>query len=710
MKAIDLLINKKSSIESKKSIIILLLVAIIVQTTYTLHVSAYVQVEPFEPQIINKGEIPNTGVYRNPASEEYRCYLEAGHKYHIFLVGDWITNDTEKATDYDIEVVNPSNVQIMTNTEAAGLPEQVANDEKHQYFVPAQSGDYRFIIFNDPRDSATGKADAAVFMIIEHLEMNTRYTKELLGKTRVGAEYIDNYKIGYEFNTSEKEFLLNIDVPNPVPTEGIRGLDMYEARIFPMGNPAANVGYTVQGIELPNGTLLQNDPEISLRDKAGTIVTLETALNGEGLYGGYNLEIPGFSFPYMKISCESAGVDMRKKFTMPLVNGSNDNVFYYMALLAEYYEGEVEFYLKTDYRPVNISLIDPPEVGYTNDTTLIKVEAESAADVTSMWIEYTVDGWRNVENEELIDQTDYWLAVLPSFNLHENVDYRIHAVDEIDNEGLIEGSFTVMNKVELDFGVSGSVIQGGQTVKITGAATRPSINLKLNIEHGGTTNSINIQTDGDGVFTYDYRPTRIGEHDLTISYAGDEDYHSAVSREKSFRVDKRKLELETRIEDSPVKVERPMTVTGRIMPPVNGLEVDFVFVSPETSFIETVTSSRDGTFSLTITPEVDGTWEMLPQLKISELYDASQGSLINFEVQKLTPIDIIKYQALQFMEPPRLYVLIGLGVILLAVVVQKTGLIDKMRGNEEDEEEENEEEEETVNGGATAYRRRSNRT
>jgi len=674
------------------------------QVTYP-RVQAYTLMKPFEPQIIEAGEI-RLGQYNNPDSKEYHCYLREGHKYHIFLVGDWVTNNTAEATDYDIEVRNPSTVVISTYTMSAGIPEQVANDEKHQYFVPSQTGDYRFKIYNDPKDSQG--EDAAVFMIIEHLEMNTRYSKELIGKPNIGAEYPEGYKIGYEFNTSESEFLLHIEVPDPVPVEGIRGLDMYEARVFPMGNPSANIGYTIQEIELSKGELLHGD----LLDTRGEAVAKENVLEessyGE-VYGGYNLDISGFSFPDMKISCETAGVDMIKKMRAPTGN-STDNVFYYLALLAEYFEGEIEFYLKTDYSPVNLTLINPPEVGYTNYTTLIKVESESTSEIRNMWIEYTRDNWKNVEEIELIDKDDYWLAALPLFDLHDEVKYRIHARDEIDNTGLIEGSFTVMNQVEIDFGVSGSVIQGGQTVKITGAATRPSINLKLNIEHGGTTNSINVQTDGDGVFTYDYLPTKIGEYDITLSYSGDEDYHSAISREKSFRVDKRKLELTTEIDTQPVKVERPMTITGKITPAVNGMEVEFIFVNPETSFTETVTTNREGMFSLTITPEVVGSWDMLPQLMVSELFDASQGSLNSFEVQKLTPIDIVAYQAMKFTEPPLLYVLIGVGVILV-VVLQKTGALDRIRGlsDEDYDDEEEEEEPEQKNGGATAYKRRSAR-
>ena len=699
-----ILMNKKQQtsanirVKSKLNPILFLTLVIVFQFLFIGYVNASVQIEPFKPQIIDEGEIPykSSGT---PASKEYKCYLEAGHKYHIFLVGDWVTNNTKEATDYDVEVRNPNSVLISINTEAAGLPEQVANDEKHQYFIPTQSGDYTFRVINDPEDSAEGEAKGAIFMIIEHIELNTRYSKMLYGKPYVGADYPPRNSTGYEFNTSVSEFLVYIEVPDPVPADGVTGLDMYEARIYPMANPGIEEGYIIQGIGVPFGVSLN-----------GT--------DTNSTYGRYNTSIPGYSFPDMRISCESAGVDMKKKIIQKDYNSTEadygeNNVFYYMVLLAEYFEGEIEFYIKTDYRDINMTLINPPRVGYSDETTLIKVEPESASPVDSMWIEYTNDGWKTSERIDLIDNPDYWLAILPEFALNDFVEYKIHAEDEIDNKGSYEGNFTVMNKVEIDFGLSGNIVQGGQTVRITGAATRPSINLQINVEHGGTNSSINVQTDGDGVFTYDYTPTKIGEYDITISYAGDEDYHKAVSREKSFRVDKRKLELVTEIENNEIKIERPMTVSGQVTPAVSGLEVEFIFVSSETSFVETVSTDRDGRFSVTIIPDVLGYWDMLPQLKVSELYDASQGSMTTFEVVKLTPVDIITYQAMKFTEPPLMYVLIGVGVVLVVVVLQKTGILDRIRGgSDEDYDEEEEDEEEKPKqkkGGATAYKRRSAR-
>jgi len=68
---------------------------------------------------------------------------------------------------------------------------------------------------------------------------------------------------------------------------------------------------------------------------------------------------------------------------------------------------------------------------------------------------------------------------------------------------------------------------------------------------------------------------------------------------------------------------------------------------------------------------------------------------------------------MKFTEPPLMYVLIGVGVVLVVVVLQKTGILDRIRGGSDedyDEEEEDEEEKpEQKNGGATAYKRRSAR-
>jgi hypothetical protein len=374
-------------------------------------------------------------------------------------------------------------------------------------------------------------------------------------------------------------------------------------------------------------------------------------------------------------------------------------------MLAEYFEGDVEFFIKTDYRPVNLTLVDPIDVGFTDETTLVKVTAESAAKIQSMWLEYTTDGWTTKNEITLLEKPDYWLAVLPSFDLHDTVQYIIHAKDEINNKGTYEGVFEVKNKVDLEFGVAGEVILGGQKLLITGTASKPSLNLDVIIEHDESNQEINIQTSGDGSFSYEYYPTQIGEYDLYLSYDGNEDYHAIQTEKKSFRVDKRELGLTCELEDGPHKNMRPLSVIGKVNPPINGLGVEIIFVTPETSFVETTSSNRHGEFSITIVPEVVGYWDMLPQLKVTELFIAPQPSMVSFEVVKQTPIDIVKYKAMEFMNPPLMYVPIGLGTVTVAGLIMRTGILQRRSGKEEKEAEIKPE----VKEGATTYKRRSSR-
>ena len=65
-----------------------LLLVVLIHSANFIPIMGYDQIEPFEPQHIEEGEIPNLGPYRDPVPMEFRCYLEEGHKYHIFLVGE----------------------------------------------------------------------------------------------------------------------------------------------------------------------------------------------------------------------------------------------------------------------------------------------------------------------------------------------------------------------------------------------------------------------------------------------------------------------------------------------------------------------------------------------------------------------------------------------------------------------------------------------
>jgi hypothetical protein len=151
-----------------------------------------------------------------------------------------------------------------------------------------------------------------------------------------------------------------------------------------------------------------------------------------------------------------------------------------------------------------------------------------------------------------------------------------------------------------------------------------------------------------------------------------------------------------------------------VIPAIQGLNVEVIFVSPDNSFVETAITERDGTYSFMVEPEVVGKWELLPQLRTSDLFEASQGSLVQFEVVSLSPVDIVRMKALAFTEPPLLYAPIGGFALVLALLEFRTGFIRNRFRNSDEKIEEDELDldtdiEDQNRSGTTTYRRRSTR-
>jgi hypothetical protein len=655
----------------------------------------------YEPQYIPEGAIPLPPQGdKRPRYLDFTYMLEAGNRYHVFLVGDWITNSS-LATDYDIWVYNKNGL-LSRHTESAGRPEQVGNDAKNQYFVPSETGDYTFRIINDLEDSDDDKS--AVFMVIQHIEMNRRYSLELIGKYNSDDEYTSKAYHAFEFDTASQNFELFVNVPDSDPSKNYLGLDMYEARVYPMANPAAQVGYYIRGIGVPTGEML---------------TYMYDLIVPTGSYGGYNyIYEKGFRFPEWTASCERNGYDMRVTFGAPLHNETelvleDRTVFYYLVLMAEYDQGTIQFYLKTDANNPTVTLVDPGVLGYTDDRTKIEASVNSNNPLDSVWVNYTTDDWATQSRVDMVKDGDVHRGYIPKQTLNKVVKYRVYAMDEIENQGSASGSFEVKERVTPELTVDRISLYGGESIAFFGSSNVANKNHVLRIQ-GATNKDITVATDTAGAFEYTYKPPVTGSYTATLVYVGDPIYHPAYSLAQEFTVAKRELTVTCSMSPLPAKQTRPLTITGSVSPPMSGVPVNIVIVSPEESFVESVTTSAAGTFSTSITPNITGSWEMLPQVLSTAYNSPSQGDLISFQVVPLSIPEIIMYKAAEFTQPPLVLVPAGLVVAAVAGVEVKTGIIRGALGNGKgkvkakeataDVKEPHEEDE-----GTSGYKRRSSR-
>ena len=593
--------------------------------------------KPVDPVFINTG---NDSI-SIPVGEswDFIYNLKSGHRYHIFLVGDWIHNASSPMTDYDVYTYKPSGAPFSSHTESAGLPEQVSTDENHHYFVPEQTGEYTFRIVNDERDSEN--AETAILMVTEHIDVNTEYSQFLEGRDSGDNEVLYS-GWAFEFNTSAPEIRIFVDVPSL--------LDMYEARLFAMAKPDTDTGYSLYGIGVPFGNFF-------------------TGFSGD--YGGFNTYSQGDRNIEAMDSGEYSGQDLEFMYDSPNLSENASDIFYYLVLIAEHGQGTVDFVVQTDFEPPIISL-DPPEVGVEGESSEITVTIEDDTELDEVWIEYSTDEGETWRTKDLSEKGDGYRCELGSLFAGEYVDFTIYAEDAFGNIGSIESGFQVKRIISLECFIAHKNLYGDESAMVTGSSNLDAALIELEFTSGEMVEDYQIRTDENGAFGFTFAPPLLGEWSFQAQFEGSETEFPASSKRINFTVASRETHVSGFLSETQVKKNQPITVAGSVMPKLPNLAVEILFVSSLANHMEEVSTSADGSFSYTYEPAEEGIWNVVAKVGDGFIYAVSSSDIMEFEVLPLTIIDKAYVMAQKMIEPPYLYGTLGfIGVGLSSVVYVK---------------------------------------
>jgi len=278
------------------------------------------------------------------------CPLQAGHNYHVYFYGAYINVTAQAKTDYDVYVYDPKGNLESIHTQSAGLPEHLGTTVNNALFTPTQSGNYTFLINNNPVDSKG--AEKGTFMIIENLQCDQWYTSTVEGTNGGNAVFHTNW--AYEFETNASHVQLYVKVPDT--------LDMYEARLYLMNNAQSP---TLDGYPL----------------------AWEAGLYGNltGSTGGYNFEPNGYR-GVAYASCEFMGQSMTLNYTS---SNTGPNL-YQLVLIGEVGSGNIQLMLKSNFEKVPLT------------TSTIRVFPDTPTDLT-----FTSNG-TNLETAQLSYTTNNW--------------------------------------------------------------------------------------------------------------------------------------------------------------------------------------------------------------------------------------------------------------------------------------------------------------
>jgi hypothetical protein len=420
--------------------------------------------KPIFPIMINSGQI------QIGQNWTITCPLQADHNYHIYCYGTWTNTQTEAKTDYDIYVYDPSSQLVSTHTQAAGIIENINSQNDPNFFIPAQTGNYTFIIINDPRESLG--AQQATFTIVENIDCNKWYSVPIQGKNNDGTSNPQTTWT-YEFVTDAPLINVYLTVPSV--------LDMYEARLFLMNDGS--------------GPTENNYP-----------LAVELNLYGNTT-GGYNFETNG-SRGVVYASCPHLGDDMLLSYTAT----SDGTKLYYLTLIGEVGQGDVECMVKTNFDQIALEAAQPVSRVYPGRATNISYKT-SGFSLQQANLSYSIDDWTTTEWIPMDISNQTCTATVPGQSAGLTVQYKIDATDILKNSLFANGSYTVKTQPKLNITIAKDTLHVGQNITITGTLTPSDADSAVDLQFMSSTETqtLTCEVSANGTFTCSFGPQTAGD-------------------------------------------------------------------------------------------------------------------------------------------------------------------------------------------------------
>jgi hypothetical protein len=583
---------------------------------YTLGNWTYIN-KPVLPVRINASQIPIGSDWT------YVYPLEADSAYRVYCYGDWIDySPTLNKTDYDIFVYDPSGKLESYHTEAAGLPEHLGTTVDQPFFIPKQSGDYSFQVKNDARES--DGAEAATFMVIEHVDSGRWYQRYMEGK--VDDEPVEKTTWAYEFNATSSRVEVWVEVPDT--------LDMYEARFYIMTNPSEDENATLNDVPL----------------------AWEPALYGEASknYGGYNLDSDGLRYSEAMASCEYPGEDMLINFTAPV----EGNLLYHLAFIAEYGEGTINFMVKTDFDAPELSIIDPVEKVNPSNATSITAHVEEQFNLETVTLNYTNNnGATSTAAEMVASQNQIYTGTIPGQPAGTVVNYTVLARDTSGNIAEVLGSYAVKNSANITLNLLSTAVYYDENITVTGSTPASEANVTLtyamlknstlsstvpdsaavndeilNYTSDDTAVSRLVSTDSSGNFRDVCSLNQTGTWIVWASWNGSETYFAASSDYLKLTVKKILMSVTCNITSSSITIGENITVTGQVYPIVENLTVTVTFTASNSTIKQTAITDSNGTYLVSWKPDSIELWRVNAYIAEDASRTAAYSNLTSFKV------------------------------------------------------------------------------
>jgi hypothetical protein len=259
---------------------------------------------------------------------------------------------------------------------------------------------------------------------------------------------------------------------------------MYEARLFLMNDGSGPT---------QNGYPLADEPG------------LYSNITATGV-GGYNFETNG-SRGVAYDSCEHMGQDMFLSYTAT----TQGTKLYYLVLIGEEGQGEVQLMIKTDFQTLSLTPIK--EASQTQPSQAAEIAYKtSGQSLIEANLTYSIDDWDTIERIPMDVSNQTCNATVPGQAAGATVQYKITAVDTLKNILQAAGNYTVKTQPRLNITIEKNPVLVGQNITVKGDIKPSTTGSVVNIQFmsANETEILNCTVAADGTFTGSFGPQTAG--------------------------------------------------------------------------------------------------------------------------------------------------------------------------------------------------------
>jgi hypothetical protein len=167
--------------------------------------------------------------------------------------------------------------------------------------------------------------------------------------------------------------------------------------------------------------------------------------------------------------------------------------------------------MKTNFTVDTLTPLNFPSRVYPGNLTEITYTSNTT-DLNAAQLSYSTDNWNSSNTIEMQINNQTCSATIPSQNAGSLVQYKINAIDDLENTWKASGNYTVKDPANLNITIVKDKIVLGQAITVTGTLT-PSFNgsmVDVQFASAKLVETLNCTVNDNGTFVERWKPDASG--------------------------------------------------------------------------------------------------------------------------------------------------------------------------------------------------------